>query len=77
MLVKELLDKQGEWTYIILVSEECDCEPYCHNNKTNGYVTDLEDRRNEIYNKYGDMEVKCFKHFIDDYNRITMEIQII
>ena len=76
MKVKEFLDKQLEWTPIVLVSEECDCKEYEYIEKTVPYIKGLE-YRDSIYDIYGDREVEYFKHFLDPINRIILAIKLV
>ena len=76
MLVKELLDKQHEWTHIILTNEGYDCKWCGSANRMHAYITDLEDYRNKIYDECGDREVEYFSHFINKNNKIIMLIQL-
>ena len=73
MTVRELLDKQREWT-LVIVGEEYDCGENVHANKSHPYIKELN--RELIYDEHGDREVEYFYHFLTPDNRIVMSIQL-
>lgn len=76
MTVKELLDKQYNYTPV-LISEDCDYIDNVHSAKTSIYLED-DINRDIAYEKYGDREVEYFTNFFDSYgNRIIMSIKIV
>lgn len=75
MTVKELLDKQYEYTPII-VSEEYDCRACKYARKSHYYLKDIL-YRDMIYDECGDREVEWFNFFFNPDNRIVMSIHLI